>query len=153
MKKKSFSTIFGLLFSVVGLIVGVWITNTAVNEDYNHFYIYSTISGFITAKLIAKYLIEKRNRYTNPMYVVAAVLSGLLSHWVCWYIITLGLNFRYWVLGEHFFSKPLDPLSGFFVVLTFCLFSWVFVGWATIIGGILSIYTTSWIYREQKIPE
>lgn len=150
MKNNSFSTIFGLLFSLIGLIVGIWITYMTDNKDYNYFYIYSTISGFITAKLITKYIIEKKNKYNDMNYIIVGILTGLFSHWLCWYIITLELNFRYWILDEYFFSQPIDPLLGIFGVFVFCFWSWFFVGWATVLGGILSIYTTKWIYKKNK---
>ncbi len=150
MKIKSFSTIFGLFFSLTGIIVGIWIAYTTTNKDYNYFYIYSGISGFITAKLIAKYLIEKKRRFNHTSYIIVAIATGLISHWLCWYIITLELNFRYWILDEYFFSQPIDPLLGIFGVFVFCFWSWIFVGWATVLGGILSIYTTKWIYEKNK---
>ena len=150
MKIKSFSTIFGLLFSLIGIIVGIWVAYISVNKDYSYFYIYSGVSGFITGKLFSKYIIEKKNLYSNTMYFTVAILTGLISHWLCWYLITLELNFRYWILDEHFFSPPIDPFFGIFGVLILCLWSWIFVGWATILGGIISVYTTKWIYEKNK---
>jgi len=148
MKKTiSFSSIFGLLFSIIGLVIGIWISNTAISGSYRYFYLYSTISGFITAKLFAKYIIEKKKKFTHTRFISVSIFTGLLSHWLCWYLITLELNFRYWILNEHFFSPPIDPLLGIFGVFVFAFWSWLFFGWATILGGIISIYTTKWIYK------
>ena len=148
MKKNiSFSTIFGILFAIIGLVIGLLISNTTINDDYKYFYLYSVFAGFITAKLFAKYLIEKKSKFTNIRLITTSILTGLLSHWLCWYIIILELNFRYWILDEHFFSPPTDPILGVFGVFALALWSWLFFGWATILGGILSIYTTKWIYK------
>ena len=150
MKIKSFSTLFGILFSIIGIIVGIWISTTAISNDYRYFYIYSGISGFITGKLFAKYIIEKKNRFNHQNYIIVAILTGLLSHWLCWYLITLELNFRYWIMDVHFFSPPINPLMGILGVFVFCLWSWIFVGWATVLGGIVSIYSTKWIYERNE---
>ncbi|WP_282122684.1 hypothetical protein [Algibacter mikhailovii] len=150
MKIKSFSTLFGILFSIIGIIVGIWISLSAISNDYKYFYIYSGISGFITGKLFAKYIIEKKNRFNHQNYILVGIITGLLSHWLCWYLITLELNFRYWILNEHFSSRPIDPLLGIFGVLVFCLWSWLIVGWATVLGGIASVYGTKWIYEKNK---
>jgi len=145
-KYTSFSSLFGLLFSLTGIIIGIWIANTTDNKDYNYFYIYAAASGFITAKLLAKYFIEKPKKFTHKRLILVSVLSGLLSHYLCWYLIILEMNVRYWILGEHFLSPPVDPLSGLYGVFAIVLWSWLFFAWATILGGILSMYTTKWIY-------
>ena len=150
MKNKSFSTLFGLLFSVIGIIVGIWIAYTTSNKDYENFYIYSGISGFITGKLLAKHIIEKRNRFNHKSYFIVAILTGVFSHWLCWYVKTLVLNFRYWILNERLFSPPTDPLFGIYEAFVFCLLSWLLAGWATVLGGILSIYITKWIYERKS---
>ncbi|MBI1835918.1 MAG: hypothetical protein HYR91_01495 [Flavobacteriia bacterium] len=150
MKNKSFSTIFGLIFSIIGIIVGILVHFTS-NNSYNHFYIYSGISGFITAKLISKYIIEKRNSFNSINYKIVAILTGIFSHWLCWYIMILEFNFRYWILKEHSFSPPIDPFSGIFAMFLPCIFSWLFWGWATILGGFLSIYVTKWICKNKII--
>lgn len=147
---KSFSTLFGIFFSLIGVIVGISISITAVGNDYNYFYIYSGISGFITAKYFAKFFIEKKDKFNHLRLIGVAVLTGLVSHWLCWYLINLVLNFRYWILNEHFFSAPVNPLLGIFAVLLLCVWSWLFVGWATILGGIASIYFTKWIHKKQE---
>jgi|GEM_PF-7028211 hypothetical protein len=152
MKIDSFSTLFGLLFSIVGIMLGLWITFISTNKDYDYFFIYSSISGFLTAKLLAKYVIERRNDFSQKNLLIVSILTGLMSHWLCWYMINIGLNFRYWILGEHFFSPPVDPLSGILWVFNLCLFSWIIVGWATVLGGVISIYSSQWIY-DRKITK
>lgn len=150
MKPKSFSTIFGVLFSLIGITVGIWVSSIAISKDYQYFYIYSAISGFTTGKFLSKYLIEKKNRFNHREYIMVAVLTGLLSHWLRWYLITLHLNFRYWILAEHSFSPPIDPFLGVFAVFVFCIWSWTLVGWATVLGGIASIYGTTWYFYKNK---
>lgn len=148
MKPKSFSTLFGMLFSLIGITVGIWVSSISISEDYQYFYIYSAVSGFITGKFLSRHLIEKKDGFNNRRYIIVAVLTGLLSHWLCWYLITLELNFRYWFLDEHSFSQPIDPFLGIFGVFVFCLWSWTIVGWATVLGGIASIYGTTWIHKK-----
>ena len=147
MNKPKFPLVFSLLFSIIGLIVGIWISQTTSNNDYSYFYVYSTLAGFITAWILSKYFIDKKNNYTNTRLIIVGILVGLLSHWLCWYLITLEMNFRYWVLAEYFSSPPINPLFGIAGVFVFCLYSWVFFGWATIIGGIVSIYSTQRILK------
>lgn len=149
MKIKSFSTLFGLLYSVIGIIVGLWVAYVSTNKDYDYFFFYSSISGFLTAKLLAKYIVERRKDFNHKNLILVSILVGLISHWLCWYMINLGLNFRYWVIGEHFFSPPVDPLRGMIWVFTLCIFSWIIAGWATVLGGVFSIYSSKWIYEKK----
>ncbi len=148
MKINSFSTLYGILFSIVGIIVGIWISIIGISDDYTYFYIYSGIAGYITGKLFAYYIIQRKNRYNHQNYILVGILTGTISHWLCWYFILLELNVGYWILGENYSAAPMNLLSGIFGVFIFCFGSWIFAGWATILGGITSIYAARKIFKK-----
>ena len=150
MRELKFPILFGLQFSIVGLFVGVWISSTTSNKDYSYFYIYSTIAGFITAWILAHFLIEKKKNYSLERLIIVAVSTGLISHWLCWYIIILKYNFSFWILGDHYFNEtpPANPILAIFGALVFALWSLIFYGWITISGGIMTILTSYLIQKK-----
>ncbi|MCT4559804.1 MAG: hypothetical protein N4A41_00350 [Crocinitomicaceae bacterium] len=149
MKNLSFSTLFGILFSIVGIMVGLWISITSGNNDYKYLYVYSGISGFLTGKLLANPLVENGKKFNHKNLILVGILSGLLSHWLCWYLLMLEYNFRFWILNEDFYSRPIDPILAIPGVFVLCFWSWLFVGWVTVLGGITAIYGAKWINKKK----
>jgi hypothetical protein len=148
MKKLNFSTLFALQFLLIGVVVGIFISMNATSEDYRFFYIYSGTSGFITAWLTSYFLIERPNKPTDARFVLTTVIVGLLSHWLCWYLIEIELNIRYYLLNEYFYEPPMNLLTSLYGAFAFCLWSWMFFGWATGLGAALTLFSTKMIKRR-----
>lgn len=106
-RKIRFSVLYGLLFAIIGFLIGVYISPDRNSAEFSekYFYIYSSVSCFITAWLASYFWIEKVNKYSNSRMILISIFVGLISHWLCFYLITFELNIRYWILNEHFFSS------------------------------------------------
>ncbi len=140
-----FPLIYGLLFSLIGIVIGIYISQIGGSEDYKYFYVYASISGFITAWVVSYLINQRKNRFSNVHLFLTSIIVGLLSHWLCWYFIAIELNIRFWIFDEHFFEPPLNLFESLFGVFAFCLWSWMFFGWATVIGSISTIYIAKYI--------
>jgi hypothetical protein len=145
MWKVKFSILFASLFAFIGIAIGLYLTGDAVSENYHFFYIFSGTAAFLTAWTLSYFLIERKANYSNLRIALVALIVGVMSHWVCWYLITIELNIRYYFLDEFFFEPPLNLLEATYWVFAPCLYSWMFFGWATIIGaGISAFLARKW---------
>lgn len=140
-----FPFLFGILFSLIGIIIGVFISHTAVSKDYEYFYFYSGIAGFITAWISAFLIIERTKQDSDFRLIITSIIVGLLSHWLCWYLVGIELNIRYHIFKEYFFEPPMNLFVSVIGVFAFCLWSWLFFGWVTVLGSILSIYMAKYL--------
>ncbi len=151
--KLSFSIIYGLLFSFVGLVVGLIILLTTPNDDYNGFFLPASIGAFLTAWSLSRLFLKRVNQFTTIRITWVSILVGLLSHWACWYIVVIILNFDYWVLDESllgsYFDTPIDPLNGLYSVFAFCLWSWMLYGWITVPYSVATAFLARY-YDEKK---
>ena len=152
--RLSFSIIYGLLFSLVGLAVGLVILLTTPNEDYNGFFLPASIGGFLTAWGLSRLFLERANGFKTIRITWVSILVGLLSHWTCWYIVVILLNFDYWILDESlmggYFDTPIDLLNGLYGVFAFCLWSWVFYGWITVPGSVATAFLARYFYERKN---
>ncbi len=135
----NFSILFGVLFSIVGFFVGLYISQTAVNDDYKIFFIYSSIAAFLTAFISAYLLIERRNKFTNNRIILTSIFVGFFSHWVCWGLL---FGFEVFLIKGSLF----DFIEALYSVFAFCLWSWFFFGWITVPGSILAIYVSRQLF-------
>lgn len=135
--KLSLPTLYGLLFMCVGMLVGGFVSSSAISHDYSYFFIYASLSGFLTAKYLAKLFIRRNSTFLS--YANVSIFVGLLSHWLCWYFAAIEANIRYWILDEYALSPPLNLLYGMYGALVLCLPSWIFAGWATVLGSVICL--------------
>jgi hypothetical protein len=139
------------LFSLIGAMIGIFISIDSVNDDYRYFYIYSSFSGFLTAYVTSRIIIEKKGDFNHVRLLAVSLFVGLFSHWVCWYLIAIEMNFRFWVLGEYFMDEPISLIDELYMVFTLCIWSWAFFGIPTIIGSSLTIFTARTAKKKFEI--
>ncbi len=134
---------YGLLNSLIGLVIGVYIAITATGNGYSVFGIAAPIAAFITGGLFWK-LIVKQN-WDSIRIFIAGLLTGIISHYITFLLLGVGMNICYWTTGECTSSLG-DPPGSILSMLTdglaFSFFSLMFFGWITapssvIIGLIL----------------
>lgn len=128
---------FGLHYSIVGFVVGFYITVTSVG-NYSYFYIYSTFGAFITQFATWYILVERPKKFSLKRTAAVGALGALLSHYVCWYCFLIVANIQYRFFGLRLGSlgdEPIDLFTGLGAMWLFTLFSWLFVGWVTVPMG------------------
>lgn len=142
------SLLMGAFYSPVGIVIGVFVWRTAVGEGYQWFPVYAGVAAFLASCFFWWLFVERKKRSQIRFGVIAGTMSGLLSHYVCWYLQIIGSNIQYWLfdsfkstLGE----PPIDLLNGLWGALSLSLWSWLFLGWITIplgalIGGLFIWY-------------
>lgn len=138
--KIKFEILYGLLYSIAGLGIGGYISVTSIGEGYDFFWLYATLAGFLTGYLLSFFFIVRRNNYKSYNLLVIAPIVGLISHWLCWYLMAIELNVRYWIFGEHFFQPPVNLLESLYGVFVFCLWSWLFFGWITVLWAVFAVF-------------
>ena len=142
-KKISFSFIYGIQFAIIGLLIGLVVNK--LNDSHNNFYIYSSLAGFLTAWLFSIIFIERKKNFDIHRLVGVAILVGIFSHLLCWYLFAIDLNFRYWILNESNLDEPPNLLEYIVYVFGPTFFSLLFFGFVTVFGSIVTILFTRMI--------
>jgi hypothetical protein len=132
--------LMGTLCGVAGLLIGLWVSLTATGEGYELFAVYAFMAAFIVASSLWWLILARRRTYSLGRGAVAGALAGLLSHYVCWYLLILGSNVCYWVWGgcrSSLGEPPIDPLNALWAAAVFSAGSLLFFGWLTVPIGAL----------------
>ena len=144
------SLIFGLLCSPVGLGVAGYVTYNA-GTIYDAFPLHAGAAALITSTLLWRLIVEKLRRHGVLAGALVGAVSGLLSHYLCWYFELVEINIRHWIFDDavrhvsSFVVKPIGLLKGLWASWIFAYWSWLFWGWLTapaggIIGGLYAWY-------------
>ena len=81
---------------------------------------------------------ERRKRNLLVWGILAGALTGLVSHYLAWYLMFVGANICFWLSGGCTSSLGEPPASlqdGLWGAAALTMFSLVFVGWMTIMLG------------------
>ena len=124
-----------LLAGLFGLAGGAFVWMIANGSGYEVLPLAAGLSAFGTTAFFWGLIVARRNRYSAKAGALAGALSGIVSHYTCWYLYLIGANICYWLtegctssLGE----PPLDLLNGLWGTLVFSLISLMFLGWLTV---------------------
>lgn len=146
----------GLLFTPVGIGVGTYVALTAIGEGYQWFPLYAGIAAFVTATILWRLLIERKQKYTTLSGIAVGALIGSVSHYVCWYLQILVANLWYAFFGTGASSlgdPPMDLLTAIPAAFTFSAWSWFFFGWLTIpAGGIIGGVFCRYLRKNRTSP-
>lgn len=148
---------YGLLNSAVGLAVGIIVMGISIGSGYSIFVIGAPIAAFLTSVLIWK-IFDRLKLNLNPgRIIISGILSGSISHYFCWLLLSIGLNLCYAAgLGctDSLGGPPasvIDMLTG---ALAFSIFSLMFFGWITIPAAIIiGFYIRRKIIRQKHIED
>ncbi|EMN44214.1 hypothetical protein [Leptospira weilii] len=135
--------------SIIGLVVGLVITFTAVG-DYKTFPIYSTLAAFSTSYVVWNLFVERKENYNVIRGIILGVLIVALSHHLTFYFVIISENIEYWILDFKSLNEqepPMNPFIGFFAVSLGTLISLFVCGWITLpLGAFLGWFFTK--YRK-----
>ena len=131
---------FGLAYFPVGLFVGIFISFNAVDNGYEYFYVSSGVSAFVTASFFWWLLASKQEVITLLRCCSIGFLTGTFSHYICWYMITVfpylsNLGKRF--VGINSAEETVNLIEAFEISGMLSFFSLFFVGWLTIISGVI----------------
>ena len=129
-----------LLAGIFGVAGGLAVWSIASCSGYEFLPIAAGVGAFGTTAFFWWLIVARRNNYSARAGAIAGGLSGLVSHYVCWYLYLIGANTCYWLTGGCVSSlgeAPLDLLNGLWGMLIFSLVSLVFLGWLTVPLGIV----------------
>jgi hypothetical protein len=131
--------LYGLLCTPVGIAIGLFIALDSAASGFRYFYLYSGLAAFMTASFMWWLLIGRPEKPSGTRAVAVGALSGLLSHWLCWYLMLLWVNVDFYWLGGSGSSlgeAPITPLPGLVAVFAFCFWSWLYFGWLTVAAAV-----------------
>ena len=117
--KKSLA--YGLLCIPIGLAVGIHLTVSALGDGYNVFIIAAPLAILLTGMLCWKIIMA---RLTYPRALLTGLLTGTLSHWLCWYM----LLFIFYFIPSGTFSDRINPLKAIEAAAIYSFYSILFYG-------------------------
>jgi hypothetical protein len=128
---------YGLINSLLGLVIGIFVTITSLGGGYYSFIIVIPISMFLTGSLSWKFIIKDSNDKSKVF--ITGLFTGTLSHYL-----------TYWTTGNCTSSlnePPESILNMLGAGFVYSFFSLIFFGWLTII---FSIATGHIILRSEN---
>lgn len=130
-----------LLAGLLGVIGGLVVWQMASGDGYQFFPVAAGAGAFGTTAFFWWFIVTRRQDYRARIGALAGGLSGMVSHYVCWYLYLVGANGCYWLTGgctSSLGEPPIDLLNGLWGMLIFSLISLMFVGWLTVPLGMLA---------------
>ncbi len=138
-----------LLAGLFGLAGGAFVWWIASGQGYEVLPFAAGLAGFGTTAFFWWLIVARRNQYKVKAGALAGGLSGIVSHYVCWYLYLIGANFCYWLTGGCVSSlgePPIDLLNGLWGTFIFSLVSLMFLGWMTVLPG--ALVGAWWAWRK-----
>jgi len=134
---------YGLANAMVGLAVGLYIAVTAIGDGYHVFPIAAPLAAFIVGGILWNRIVK--DEFDTTKIVITGLLTGTISHYITFVLLSIGMNICYWTTGGCTGSlgdPPASILSMIGGAFAFSFFSLLFFGWITapcsvIIGLIL----------------
>ncbi len=139
---------YGLINSLLGLVIGIFVTITSLGGGYYSFIIVIPISMFLTGSLSWKFIIKDSNDKSKVF--ITGLFTGTLSHYLTFVLVSIGMNICYWTTGNCTSSlnePPESILNMLGAGFVYSFFSLIFFGWLTII---FSIATGHIILRSEN---
>ncbi|MEM9680965.1 MAG: hypothetical protein AAF901_11640 [Bacteroidota bacterium] len=130
---------FGILNAIIGLILGIYIAYSAIGDGYWMLTIGAPTSAFICGFYFWKLMFKKSTENKSGKLVLIGLLTGTVSHYLCWILLNIGMNICYWTTGKCTSSLG-EPPAQIWEILIFGIgitgWSLLFYGWITIPSSI-----------------
>lgn len=130
---------FGILNSIIGLLLGIYIAYSAIGDGYWILAIGAPISAFICGFYFWKLIFKKSTENNSGKLILIGLLTGTVSHYLCWILLNIGMNICYWTTGNCTSSLG-EPPAQIWEMLIFGIattgWSLLFYGWITIPSSI-----------------
>ena len=147
------SSVMGLFCCPVGILCGLYVSSSATGEGYHLFPVYAGIAAFITASFFWWLIVVRRNTYNMGAGAAVGALSGVVAHYMCWYVQIISANICYWILGgcrSSLGEPPIDLLNGLWGALALSFWSLLFFGWVTSpIGALIGVFLVRRQFTEE----
>lgn len=137
--------LYGVLFAPIGLIVGIYLYITSIGDGYFIFIVTAPLAAFITGSFFW-FLINRRKNAGYFPAVAAGILSGTVSHWLCW-LITILVTI---VILPGSKEDIIPPLQAIFAAGVYSVFSILFFGLFTVGWGVLAAVITGAVTKEKS---
>lgn len=118
-----------------GALLGGFLSLGAAGEGWEYLPLLAGIAGLLTGSTLWWLIVSRKGRYTKWRGFLAGTLTGLLGHYVVWYLWILVDNVGYWIGGQPGSSlgePPVDPLSGLVGAAGLALWGVILFGWITV---------------------
>src|SRR5690606_10621477 len=109
-----------------------------IGNGYFVFGIAAPIAAFLTGGLIWKLVVK--DKFDGIKILVTGLLTGTVSHYLTFILLSIGMNICYWITGNCTGSLG-DPPASILTILTgafgLSFFSLMFFGWITAPSSVL----------------
>lgn len=143
----NFSLIYSLIFGLISALAGFLFITDSHGEGWEYLGVSTGIAGFLTAFLLSKLLIVKRNKYDGSTLVVTGLITGILSHWVHWYQSLVANYINVKLFGAYMFGDPTHPVDALLAAVQLSLMSLLIFGWTAIPLAIGALFLTKRITK------
>lgn len=128
------SVIISIIYSLIGISVGLYISHLSSAEGYDYFPIFSGLSSFIVTFLIWKYIVLRREQTTLFAGGFAGFIIVLLSHHLTLYFLTvvIYIQIKFFNFPMSVGGEPIDPIQGIYLIYPMTIFSYILPGYITI---------------------
>ena len=129
------ATKFALLNSMIGFLIGIYIAFTASGNGYWIFIIGAPVSAFVCGFYFWRLIAKTQTDITSGKIIISGLLTGSVSHYLCWVLLNVGMNICYWITGNctgSLGSPPANILQGLMYGFVYTGMSLVLFGWITI---------------------
>ena len=123
---------YGIFNALIGLLIGAYTAITAIGDGYFVVGIAAPLAFFLTGGLLWKFIVKKK--YDVVKIIITGLLTGVISHYLTFVILSIGINICYWTTGECTGSLGEPPASIISMItgaFAFSFFSLLFFGWIT----------------------
>jgi hypothetical protein len=130
----------GFLSGLVGLLIGLYVSFVATGQDYELLPLFAFLAAFVTSSTLWWWIAARSETRRLARGAIAGALSGIIAHYVCWYLLILANNWCYWLTGgclDSLGQPPIDLLNAIWGAAVLSLPSLFFFGWLTVSLGAL----------------
>lgn len=126
---------YGFLNSIIGLVIGVCIAYFAIGNEYWILVFGVPISAFICGYFFWKLIFKNSTENVNFKIIIIGLLTGTISHYLCWIMLNIVMNICYLLTGDctdSFGNPPVQIWEMLLLGIGMSAWSLLFVGWITI---------------------
>ncbi|MBK8396546.1 MAG: hypothetical protein IPL26_15105 [Leptospiraceae bacterium] len=151
--KKTFQ--MSIVFGLMGLISGLFISFNENGKDYSLFPIFSFTSSLIISFFIWKFFIIDRKSFSIGAGIFSGITIIILSHYFAWYFMSVYGYFCTNITGkclQFIGEQSINPLEASFMVLPLTFYSLI-IAWITLpLGAFLGAIVIK-LQNNSKILE
>ncbi len=125
--------------ALIGLLIGIYITYTAIGKGYWIFIPVAVLSAFFTGLIFWKLIMRNSVKKVFWKLILTGLMTGIISHVISWVLLLIGTNICFWLTGDCAGSLNQSPVP-LEDILSYALFlsawSLLFFGWISVPASI-----------------